>query len=122
MKVASLVFCILGALAAGALGVIWILDAAANHALIDTAASMGQDTSELDALVRAAYLLLVGGVGAIVAGVLTMKGKGKVGGIILAVAVIAPAVFAPKTLIVTSLLILAAVFALLAKPRTTVAA
>jgi len=122
MKIACLVLSILGALAALALGIVWLGDASDARELIAAASSMGVDTGEIDSLVRAAYLLIAGGVGAVVAGVLTMKDKGKIGGAILALAVLAPAVFAPKTLIATFLLALAALFAFLAKPRSVVAA
>ena len=88
MKIATLVLSILGALAAIALGAVWLSDAAESSKVIDTATALGVDMSEL--------VLLVGAV--------------------------APAVFAPKTLVATFLLILAAVFAFLAKPKSAAAA
>ena len=51
-----------------------------------------------------------------------MKDKGKIASVILAVAVVAPAVFAPKTLVATFFLALAAVFAFVAKPKLSVTA
>lgn len=118
MRIATLVLAILGGLAAIMLGAIWLSDAAQQRETLEVLRSAGISTAEIDGIVRTAYILIVGGLIGIVAGVLAFRGKSKVAAGILAIVVVIPAVLMPKTLVFTFLLAIAALLAFLSKPRT----
>ena len=116
MRVASMVLGILGGLAAALLAIKWLGDASAAKALVESAGSLGIDTSEFDGLVRAAYCMLGSLALGVAGGVMALKNKGKVGGALMAVGVVLPAIFAPQSLIATFLLAIGAILAFIAKP------
>jgi hypothetical protein len=118
MRIAVLILAILGALASAALGIKWLSDANEYKATLEAVAKMGIDTSEITSLIRGAYALLGGAVLALVGGFLAMNHKGKIAAGVLALAVIAPAAMAPKTLVATFFLVIAAILAIFVKPKT----
>jgi hypothetical protein len=116
MRITALVLGILGGLAAAALGMTWLSDANELKEGIAAAAAAGADTSEINKLIWASYLLIAGLAAGIAGGVMAMKRKNlPAAGILLAGAIL-PALLAPKSLVFTWILVLAAVFAFLAKP------
>jgi hypothetical protein len=126
MKITALVLGILGGLAAGALGAKWVADinspagkqalAMADSPLVKRSPLLREEVKRLKAASTAGYLLLLSlGLG-IAGGILTLRNKGKIGGAMLLVGAVLPAVFAPMTLIATFLLPIGAVFAFVAKP------
>jgi hypothetical protein len=117
MKIGALILSILGAVFSVLLAMKWLGDAREYQQLIGAAASLGVDTSEIASLVRAGYALFGTGVLAIAGGVMTLRGKGKIGAALLLVAAIAPAIFTAKTLLATFLLPIAALLAFLSKPK-----
>ena len=117
MRITTLIFGILGAVAAGFLGATWLSDLNEMKAAIEALGAAGADTSELAKVTWASYLLLGGAVLGLVDGVLGFKGRGKIAAGILIVAAAAPVVFAPKAIIFTCLLALAGVFAFFARPK-----
>jgi hypothetical protein len=117
MRIAGLVLGIIGGLLAGMLGLTWIRDANRMRELVDAARNLGVDTGEVDKLIVAAYILLVVMVVGIVAGVLAFKGKGKVAAPLMILGAIAPALFAPKALVFTFILLLGGLLSFAAKPK-----
>lgn len=117
MRIAALILGILGGIAAAILGAKWLGDAKDLESTIAAARALGADTGELDRTIYAAYALLAALALGVVGGVLTMKDKGKVGGLLMAIGVAVPAALAPKSLVFTCILALGALFAFLAKPR-----
>ena len=117
MRIVALVLGILGGLLAGMLGLTWIRDASRMRELVDAARNLGVDTGEVDKLIVAAYILLVVMVVGIVAGVLAFKGKGKIAAPLMILGAIAPAVFAPKALVFTFILLLGGLLSFAAKPK-----
>ena len=85
--------------------------------LIDAARNLGVDTGEVDKLVIAAYILLAVMVVGIVAGVLAFRGKGKIAAPLMILGAIAPALFAPKALVFTFILLLGGLLSFAAKPK-----
>ena len=117
MRIAGLALGIIGGLLAGVLGLTWIRDASRMRELVEAARSLGVDTGEVDKLVIAAYILLAAMVVGIVAGVLAFKGKGKAAAVLMIVAAIAPALFAPKALVFTFILLLGGMLSFAARPK-----
>lgn len=117
MRITSLIFAVLGALAAGALGAIWFGDLSEAKETLAALEAAGADTGAIAKLQWATYLLLLSSVLGIVGGVLAFKGKGRVAAGILAVAAVAPVVFAPIAAVATGFLFLSAIFAFFAKPK-----
>ncbi len=117
MRMVTLILGILGGLAAGFLGFKWYSDASEAKELLAALKGMGGDTSEIDGLVTASYILMAGLAAGIAGGVLGLKGN-KVGGILMILFGALPAVWAPKALVFSGLLILAGIFGLLVKPKT----
>lgn len=117
MRIAALVLGVLGALLSGMLGIKWLGDASDAKAAIEAAKSLGANTAELDAIVRAGYGLVASLVLGIAGGVLALKGKGKAAAGALAAGVLLPAVFSMKTLLTTIFLGIAALLAFFSKPK-----
>ena len=117
MRIVGLVLGVIGGLLAGLLGLTWMRDADRMRELVDTARSLGVDTGEVDRLVTAAYILLVVMVVGIVAGVLAFKGKGKVAAALMILSAVVPALFAPKALIFTFILLLGGLLSFAARPK-----
>ena len=117
MRSAGLILGIIGGLLAGMLGMTWMRDANRMRELIETAKSLGVDTGEMDKLVIAAYILLAVMVVGIVAGVLAFRGKGKIAAPLMILGAIAPALFAPKALVFTFILLLGGLLSFAAKPK-----
>jgi hypothetical protein len=117
MKTVGMILGILGGIIAAALGFKWLSDANSLKQLINTARQAGANMTELDKLIKAAYLL-IGALGAgIIGGVLTVKGRGKVGGVVMIVGAVAPAIFAPKALVFTFILLLGGVLSLASEKK-----
>jgi hypothetical protein len=117
MRIAGLILGILGGLAAGLLGMKWLSDANQLKELTDFVRQTGGDTSDIDKLVTAAYVLIGAMVLGIVGGVLAFMGKGKIAAVLMLVAGILPAVFEPKALVFTFILLIGAVVSFFAKPK-----
>jgi len=117
MRIVGLILGVIGGLLAGVLGLTWLRDASRMRELVDAARSLGVDTGEVDKLVIAAYILLVAMVVGIAAGVLAFKGKGKIAAALMIISAIAPALFAPKALVFTFILLLGGLLSLAAKPK-----
>lgn len=49
--------------------------------------------------------------------VMTLKDKGKIGGMLMIVGAVAPAMFVPKSLVFTFILLLGGIVSLMAKPK-----
>ena len=117
MRIVGLVLGIIGGLLAGMLGLTWMRDANRMRELIDAARNLGVDTGEVDKLVIAAYILLAAMIVGIVAGVLAFRGKGKIAAPLMSLGAIAPALFAPKALVFTFILLLGGLLSFAAKPK-----
>jgi hypothetical protein len=117
MRIIGLVLGVIGGLLAGMLGLTWIRDASRMRELVDAARSLGVDTGEVDKLVIAAYILLAAMVVGVVAGMLAFKGKGRLAAAMMIMAAIAPALFAPKALVFTFVLLLGGLLSLAARPK-----
>ena len=117
MRKAGLILGILGAIAAGFLGMKWLSDANSMKELIGFARNVGVDTSELDRLVMAAYMLLGSAVLGIIGGVMAYQGKGKIAGILMLIGAIAPAILAPRALVFTCILLVGGLVSFMAKPK-----
>jgi len=117
MRIVGLVLGVIGGLLAGMLGLTWIRDASRMRELVDAARSLGVDTGEVDKLVIAAYILLAAMVVGVVAGMLAFKGKGRLAAAMMIMAAIAPALFAPKALVFTFVLLLGGLLSLAARPK-----
>lgn len=114
MRIASFILAILGGLAAAALGMTWLSDAADLQNDPQLAAAAGDS---LGGIVTAGYLLMVAlGLG-IAGGVLALLRRGRIAAAVLVVSAIAPAVFEPKSLVFSFLLIVAGLLALGIKPK-----
>jgi hypothetical protein len=120
MRIAVLVLGILGGIAAAFLGASWLSDYEDSRELIEAAQALGADASGLQSLVIAAYFLLSGLATGIAGGVLAFKHRGRVAAGLMLVSVVGAAIFAPKSLVFSCILALAAVFAFFVKPRAAV--
>lgn len=110
MRIAGLVMGILGGLAAGLLGAVWLADAS------DVSPEMAA-LADMSGFVTAGYLLLLALVLGVVGGVLAIRGQGKWAAALMIPAAIAPALFKPTALVFTFLLLVAGLLSLGAKPR-----
>ena len=117
MRIAGLILGILGGLAAGLLGMKWLSDANQQKELLDPARQVGVNMGDLDKIVTAAYILIGSMVAGIVGGVLAFMGKGKIAAILMLIAGILPAVFEPKALVFTFILLIGAAVSFMAKPK-----
>jgi hypothetical protein len=115
MRIAALVLGILGGIAATLLGINWLGDYYQNQETLNQAAALGLGGLTKSILISAWFLApaLLLGVGG---GILAMKGRGKIGGALMLIPVVGGAI-QPLSLIFTFLLILAAVFAFVSKPK-----
>jgi hypothetical protein len=119
MRVTALVFSIIGAIASIILGIWWAFIGNVAGALAQGGGGADAATTSLiNATTRAGYSLFASFILAIVGGVMAMTGKGKIGAGLLLVGAALPAVFYVNALIATWLLVLAGLFAFLAKPKT----
>jgi len=117
MRILGLILGILGGLAAGFLGMKWLGDVNHLKAQIELLRSAGGSMAELDKMVTAAYML-IGAMGAgIVGGILAMMGKGKIAALLMLAGAIVPAIWAPKSLIFTCLLVIGGIVSFFARPR-----
>jgi hypothetical protein len=114
MRIAAFILAILGGLAAAALGMTWLSDAAELEGQIELAQAAGVS---LDGIVTAGYLLILALALGIGGGVLALMRKGKVAAGLLIGAAVAPAIFEPKSLVFSFLLIVAGLLAVAVKPR-----
>jgi hypothetical protein len=119
MRYVVLIVGILGAIAAGGLGVKWLNDYRQLKDLVEmTRALSGQDPetqaklAELDRMVWTAYLLLAGGLVGAAGCILAFLGKGLIGGPLMLVSALAPVILFPKVLLFTSILLLGGSLAL----------
>ena len=114
MRIAAFILGILGGLAAAALGMTWLSDAAELQEQIAVAEAAGVSVGSI---VTAGWLLVLAlGLG-IAGGVLALLRKGRIAAPVLIVAAVAPAVFEPKSLVFSFLLIVAGLLALGATPK-----
>lgn len=117
MRILGLILGILGGLAAGYLGMKWMGDANSLKASIDAARKMGVNMAELDKMATASYMLIGAMVAGIVGGILAMMGRGKIAALLMFAGAILPAIWVPKSLIFTCLLLLGGIVSFFAKPR-----
>jgi hypothetical protein len=78
---------------------------------------MGVNMADLDKMVTASYMLIGAMVAGIVGGVLAMMGKGKIAALLMLAGAILPAIWVPKSLIFTCLLLLGGIVSFFAKPK-----
>jgi hypothetical protein len=117
MRILGLILGILGGLLAGCLGWKWLDDANHMKTMIDVARSAGVSMADLDKTVTAGRML-IGSMGAgIVGGILAMMGKGKMAALLMLAGVIVPAIWAPKSLVFTFLLLIGGIVCFFVKPR-----
>jgi hypothetical protein len=117
MRVAGLILGILGGLVAGLLGMKWLGDASHMKTQIELIRSVGVSMAELDKLITAAYILIGSMVAGIVGGILAVMGKGKMAALLMLAGAIVPAIWAPKSLVFTCLLLIGGIVSFFAKPR-----
>lgn len=120
MKIAAIIFAILGALGALFLGMSWYSDLNSEMGQLAAAlsAAAGQAGAELSSMKYATYALLAGGGLGLIAAILFAINKlGKLPvGIVLIVFAVLPLVFSGKAVFGTPML-LGGIFALLSKPK-----
>lgn len=136
MRIAVLILALLGGVAEGFLGFKWLSDAAKNEKMLKQLEELGaafekegidknkgvdmignlggqsnfsEKLAEYKKLVKAAYCLAGGAILALLTGILVFARvvPGYVGGILLLLCAIVPAVFEPKTLVFTCFVVLA---------------
>lgn len=117
MRILGLILGILGGLIAGFLGMKWMGDADSLKASIEAARKLGANMADLDKMVTASYILIGAMVAGIVGGILAMMGKGKIAALLMLAGAILPAIWAPKSLVFTCILLLGGIVSFFAKPR-----
>jgi hypothetical protein len=117
MRILGLILGILGGLLAGCLGWKWLDDANHMKTMIDVARSAGASMAELDKTVMAGRMLIGSMVAGIVGGILAMMGKGKIAALLMLAGAIVPAIWAPKSLVFTFLLVIGGIVCFFVKPR-----
>ncbi|HWM24399.1 MAG TPA: hypothetical protein VNP98_06210 [Chthoniobacterales bacterium] len=117
MRILGLILGILGGLAAGFLGMKWMGDAESLKGQIELARKMGVNMGELDKMATASYMLIGAMVAGIVGGIMAMMGKGKIAALLMLAGAILPAIWAPKSLVFTCLLLVGGIVSFFAKPR-----
>ncbi len=115
MRIVAFILAILGGLLAAALGVTWLSDASDLQDQIALAEAAG---FSIDSMITAAYLLIAALFLGITGGVLALMRKGKIAAPILIAAAVLPALYEPKSLVFSFILIIAGLFALGAKPKS----
>ena len=118
MRKAGLVLGVVGGLAAGLLGMTWLSDANTLKDLLNTGRSMGVDMSEIDGIIKAAYLLLVSAVLGFIGGVMAIQGRGKLAAALMLIGAVMPVLFAPKALAFTCILLVGGLLCLMIKSDT----
>ena len=113
MRIAGLIVSLIGAVAAGTLGLSWLQEAARYEREPTLAWAMGVDTAQL---VLASHALVGALVLGCVAGVFILQGRCRLAGALCIAAGIAPGMLEPKAFVVTFLLIMAGVLAYGAAP------
>jgi hypothetical protein len=117
MRILGLILGILGGLLAGCLGWKWLDDANHAKAIMDLARNLHVSTAGLDNAVMAGRML-IGSMGAgIVGGILAMMAKGKIAALLMLAGVIVPAIWAPRSLVATSLLLIGSIVCFFVKPK-----
>ncbi len=119
MRILGLILGILGGLLAGCLGWKWLDDANHAKAMLDVARSAGVNMAELDKTVMAGRMLIGSALAGIVGGILALMGKGKIAALLMLAGAIVPAIWAPKSLIFSFLLIIGGIVCFFVKPRQT---
>jgi hypothetical protein len=114
MRFAAFIFAIVGGLAAAALGMTWLADAAILDGQHELAEAAGVS---LDGIITAGYLLIAALALGIGGGILALMRKGKIAAAVLIGAAVAPAIFEPKSLVFSFLLIVAGLLAVAVKPK-----
>jgi hypothetical protein len=104
VRITALILSLFGAIAAGALGLSWLQDAARFEREAALAQAVGLDPSRL---VIASYMLVGTLVLGCVAGVFILQGRHRLACTLCLAAGIAPGMLEPKAFVVTFLLILA---------------
>lgn len=117
MRIAALITGILGGIWSALLGMKWQGDANDNAAALEAAKQLGANVAEYESLMTASWFLVAGLGAGIVGGILVMTNKSKIGGGLMLLAAVAPALFTAKALVGTFLLLVAGVLSLLAKPK-----
>lgn len=113
MRIVVFILAILGGLAAAALGAVWLADAAVVEEL-----QLGEEAGvALGSIVTAGWLLLLALALGIAGGVLALLRKGKIAAGVLLTAAVAPAIFEPKSLVFSCLLVVAGLLAFAVKPK-----
>lgn len=114
MRIAAFILAILGGLAAAALGMTWLSDAAELQDQLALAEAAGVS---VDSIITAGWLLIAALFLGIGGGVLALMRKGKIAAPVLIASAVVPAIFEPKSLVFSFLLIIAGLLALGAKPK-----
>jgi hypothetical protein len=121
MRNAAIVLGIVGGIVAALFGMKWLGDANEMKDMIESLRAMGADTTEIDALIRGGYCLILSlflGVGG---SVLTLKNNGKLGGALMLAGVVLPFLFVGGKAIVTSFfLLLGGILALRSSSRSAI--
>jgi hypothetical protein len=104
VRITGLIFSLLGAVAAGTLGLSWLQDAARFEREAMLARAVGVDTGHLT---LASYALVGALVLGCVAGAFILQGRCRLAGALCLAAGIAPGMLEPKAFVVTFLLIMA---------------
>lgn len=117
MRILGLILGILGGVGAGLLGMKWMGDADSLKASIEAARKLGANMAELDKLATASYMLIGAMVAGIIGGILAMMGKGKIAALLMLAGAILPAIWAPRSLVGTFLLVIGGIVCFFVKPR-----
>jgi hypothetical protein len=97
----------------------WMGDADSLKTSIEAARKLGANMAELDKMATASYMLIGAMVAGAVGGILAMMGKGKIAALLMLAGAIVPAIWAPKSLIFTFLLLIGGIVSFFVKPRQT---
>jgi hypothetical protein len=108
VRITALILSLLGAIAAGALGLSWLQDVARFERELLLAQSIGID---VDRVVMASYTLVGTLVLGCVASAFLLQGRYRLAGTLCLAAGIAPGMLEPKAFVVTFLLIMAGLLA-----------
>ena len=114
MRKAALVLGILGGLIAGGLGTQWLHDYGAMTDAQRQGAQMRGQGAQLQSMGIAGILLLGSLIAGIVGGVMAVRGKLLVGGIVMLAGGVVPLIYASQAIVFTAVLIAGGVVALVA--------
>ncbi len=129
MKKAALILVIIGTVASLLLGIVWLSDYNDTKDMVNSAKdlvdSVGGASDEFNDAVStydnagtSSYALIIGGVLAFAAFLLSKKIGKTITGLILLVIGIVPGIFAPKAFVATAAIIIAGILTLLAKDNS----